>query len=150
MTMRIFGTALVFVLGIFTGVALGARGQAATSMDQVKAGEPAATRFFTPRDLQPGPGPQFLTSTDPTLQATVTEPVILSNESLGLRVAGTRDGRVVGTLVARVHGQWTEVLFALRMPWRDRQRTRPTACGRLAPDRPGGSLRFNRPTRRRK
>ena len=40
------------------------------------------------------------------------EPLTLSNESLGLRVAGKRHGRVVGTLVAKIDGRWVEVQFA--------------------------------------
>ena len=41
-----------------------------------------------------------------------TTPVTLSGESLGLRVTGSHHGRVVGTIVAKVDGEWREVTFA--------------------------------------
>jgi hypothetical protein len=44
--------------------------------------------------------------------ATAPGPLTLSNESLALRVAGKRHGRIVGTLVAKIDGRWVEVQFA--------------------------------------
>ncbi len=39
------------------------------------------------------------------------EPMRIS-EDLGLRIEGRHDGRVVGTLVAKVNGQWVDVHLA--------------------------------------
>jgi hypothetical protein len=39
------------------------------------------------------------------------EPMRIS-EQLGLRIEGTHDGRVIGTLVANVDGKWVDVHLA--------------------------------------
>ena len=47
-----------------------------------------------------------------TRKDTDANPVTLSNDALGLKVVGQHDGRLVGTLVAKVDGKWVEVQFA--------------------------------------
>jgi hypothetical protein len=63
----------------------------------------------------PGLGQPKTATTDATGKGANVQmpgPLTLSNESLALRVAGKRHGRVVGTLVAKIDGRWVEVQFA--------------------------------------
>src|SRR5687768_7588920 len=89
---RIVAIALVFVVGIVVGA-----GTVAWAQAQRMAGQ------------------TFMITTDTAgkvLSSTVKEPLTLSNDALGLRVTGKHHGRVVGTLVAKIDGQWVEVQFA--------------------------------------
>lgn len=48
-------------------------------------------------------------------QATVAKqnaPTMQLNENLALRIEGTHDGRVFGTLLTKVDGKWVEVILA--------------------------------------
>ena len=88
---------LVFVVGVVVGASTAAWAQA----------QRASTL--------PAPGKTFKITTDTAgnvLHSTAIEPVTLPNEALGLRVAGKHHGRVVGTLVAKIEGEWVEVQFA--------------------------------------
>jgi hypothetical protein len=88
---------LVFVVGLFAGAGTVAWAQA----QRVSA--------------LPSPGQRFTITTDSAghvLSTTTKEPFTLTNEAVGLRVSGTREGRVVGTLVAKIDGKWVEVQLA--------------------------------------
>ena len=59
--------------------------------------------------------PAYTITTDTAgniLSSTERKPVTLSGDALALRVQGRHHGRVVGTLVAKVNGEWVEVQFA--------------------------------------
>ena len=71
------------------------------------AQEPELKVFTAPKKqttLQPAPTVQ----TVPALPAKAT----LINDKLALRVQGTQQGRVVGTLLVLQNGRWTEVMLA--------------------------------------
>lgn len=88
---------LVFVIGVVVGAGTAAWAQAQRA------------------SALPAPGQTFTITTDTAgnvLHSTAIEPVTLPNEALGLRVAGRHHGRVVGTLVAKIDGEWVEVQFA--------------------------------------
>lgn len=59
-------------------------------------------KFFTP------PKKRAEVQTVPALPAKAT----LINDKLALRVQGTQQGRVVGTLLVLQNGRWTEVVLA--------------------------------------
>jgi CBS domain containing-hemolysin-like protein len=41
--------------------------------------------------------------------ASPSDPLVLSGDQVGIRVAGVRNGKVFGTLVVKVDGKWSEV-----------------------------------------
>ena len=99
MRSRYFSMVLVFVVGVVAGAGtlVWAQSERASAL---------------PADVQP-----FGTTTDTAgkvVTPTQSRPVLLSGDALALRVAGTRHGRVVGTLLANVDGRWVEVQFATK------------------------------------
>jgi hypothetical protein len=89
MVKRLFVLALVFALGLAVGAGTVAWAQSER--------------------------PTYTITTDTAgkiLSSTERKAVTLSSDALALRVQGRRHGRVVGTLVANVDGQWVEVQFA--------------------------------------
>ena len=94
---RRFVVVLSFVMGLMVGAGTiaGAQAQRASSL-------PTTTQKVTVTTDTAGN----------VLSSTAKEPLTLSNESLGLRVSGKHQGRVVGTLVAKVDGDWVEVQLA--------------------------------------
>lgn len=88
---------LVFVVGVVVGAGTAAWAQA----QRVSA--------------LPAPAQTLTITTDTAgnvLYSKAVAPVTLSNDALGLRVSGRHHGRVVGTLVAKIDGEWVEVQFA--------------------------------------
>jgi hypothetical protein len=72
-------------------------------------GEEARPRTFRVFPVAPEQAaPQVQAPKVPKLQQ---QPMRISEE-LGLRIEGTHDGRVVGTLVANVDGKWVDVHLA--------------------------------------
>jgi len=88
---------LVFVVGIVVGA-----GTAAWAQAQRANALPTGDQIFTITTDTAGK----------VLHSTQVEPITLPNEALGLRVSGKHHGRVVGTLVAKIDGEWVEVQFA--------------------------------------
>ena len=88
---------LAFVLG----VALGA---AALSSAQIEGAK-----------LITSPQTTFTITTDTAgriLSSTEIKPETLTTPDVGLKVVGRHSGRVVGTLVAKIDGEWVEVQLA--------------------------------------
>lgn len=91
----------VALLGFVVGVVLGAGSLAFAQAQRVGAAPVQDHTFAITTDIAGN-----------VLSSTATEPLTLSNESLGLKVTGEHQGRVVGTLMANVEGRWVEVQFA--------------------------------------
>ena len=97
MRTRVIQGALIFVVGVVFGAATIASAQAQRA------------------SAVAGQDQRYTMSTDTAgniISSTKAEPMTLSNEALGLRVQGRHHGRVVGTLVAKINGEWVEVQFA--------------------------------------
>jgi hypothetical protein len=84
---------LVFVVGVVVGAGTASLAGTLPGLGQQKTVAPEA-------------------ATAMVVETKSAQPLTLSNESLALRVAGKRHGRVVGTLVAKIDGRWVEVQFA--------------------------------------
>ena len=96
MHLRKLTVILVFVLSVVVGAGTAAWAQAQ------HAGALASSQTFTITTDTAGK----------VLHSTAIEPVTLPNEALGLRVTARHHGRVIGTLVAKIDGEWVEVQFA--------------------------------------
>ena len=72
------------------------------------AQEPELKVFTAPRKQPTVQQPAPTVQTVPALPARAT----LINDKLALRVQGTQQGRVVGTLLVLQNGRWTEVMLA--------------------------------------
>lgn len=97
---RSIGLVLMFVLGI----SVGAAGLTWAQAQKASAIETPQERLTITKDIATG---RVLSVT-----STGGVPVTLSGDSLGLRIVGSHQGRVVGTIVAKVDGEWREVTFA--------------------------------------
>ena len=82
------------------GLAVGATAIVSAQVDKAKAvTKPQSTTTFTITTDTAG---NILNSTE-------VKPQIVTTPDVGIRVDGRHSGRVVGTLVARIDGEWVEV-----------------------------------------
>jgi hypothetical protein len=94
---RRFVLAVIFFAGVVTGVGASGWAQVMRTASPVTTEERFTIRTDTAGNI---------------VKSSKASPTMVLNDTLALKVAGKRQGRLVGTLVAKVGNEWVEVQFA--------------------------------------